>query len=266
MQATDTPPLFDHREAVGERLAAAPGLLLALDFDGTLAPIVEEPDDAAMDDAVAERLVEVTSAPTIEPAVVSGRQLADLRQRVGLGEVYYAGNHGLELRVNDERTVPEAARGWGETIDGVCDDLEARLADVTGCEIENKRLTATVHVRQVPADLRDGVEQVVRDVVADADEPLEVSDGKAIWEIRPPIDWDKGRALRELTGRVPADWLPIYVGDDVTDEDAFEALAAMDRPALAVLVGDREATAADYRLDSPDDVADFLSLVGNHHG
>ncbi|WP_436923594.1 trehalose-phosphatase [Halosimplex amylolyticum] len=267
MQTTEATPLWLARDSVADRLATAPGVVCALDFDGTLAPIVDDPEAAWMPPTVRERVERLASCPSVDVAVVSGRALTDLRERVDVDGIAYAGNHGLELRYDGREVVNPEARRCRDAVDRVCDRLADRLAHVPGVEIENKNLTATVHVRQVPAERVPEVERSVRTTVEEtvaAGVPLEIRDGKAIREVRPAVDWDKGRAVEQVTDEAPHGWLPTYVGDDVTDEDAFRALdderGSLD--GLGVLVGERE-TAADYRLESPRDVREFLDLLAD---
>ncbi|QPV61924.1 trehalose-phosphatase [Halosimplex litoreum] len=263
MQTTDATPLWLARETVADRLAAAPGVVCCLDFDGTLAPIVDDPDAAAMPPGVRERLVALRDCESVRGAVVSGRELADLRERVGVGGIAYAGNHGIERRIDGGRSVAPDARLSADAVSRVCDRLGDRLAHVPGVAIEDKGLTATVHVRNVPDERVPEVGRVVgetvEEVMTTGDAALEIRDGKAIREIRPDVEWDKGRAVAQLAEEAPDGWLPLYVGDDVTDEDAFEALREHDG-GLGVLVGERE-TAANYRIERQRDVVELLELV-----
>jgi len=263
VQATDAAPLWPARDAVADRLAGAPGVVCCLDFDGVLAPIVDDPDAAVMAPRLRERLVALRDCESVRVAVVSGRGLGDLRDRIGVPGVDYAGNHGLERLSDGERSVAADARPSRATVARVCDRLGDRLAHVPGVRIEDKDLTATVHVRGVPDDRVPEVERTVRETVEEATSAggpaLEIRDGKAIREVRPAVDRDKGSAVRQLARRAPDGWLPLYVGDDVTDEDAFEALRERG-DGLGVLVGDRQ-TAADYRLGSQRDVRELLDLV-----
>ena len=265
MQTTDATPLRLARDTVTDRLASAPGVVCALDFDGTLAPIVDDPAAAEMPPPVRERVADLADCATVDVAIVSGRELGDLRARVSVEGIDYAGNHGLELRSDDREVVNDRARRCGDAIDRVCDRLADRLAHVPGVEIENKGLSATVHVRQVPTDRVAEVKRTVRatvgELTATANAALELRDGKAIREIRPAVDWDKGRAVELLADEAPDDWLPLYVGDDRTDEDAFRTLdESGPLDGVGVLVGDRE-TAADYRLGGPRGIRELLGLV-----
>ncbi|WP_436906742.1 trehalose-phosphatase [Halosimplex marinum] len=266
MQTTDATPLWLAREGVADRLAAAPGVVCCLDFDGVLAPIVDDPDAAAMPAPLGERLVALRECESVRVAVVSGRELSDLRDRVGIDGIAYAGNHGLERWVDGERSVASDARRSADAVARVCDRLDDQLAHVPGVGIEDKDLTATVHVRDVPDDRVPEVERVVRETVEEAmsagGPAMEIRDGKAIREIRPAVDWDKGRAVERLAEAAPDGWLPLYVGDDVTDEDAFRVLdgesGSLD--GVGILVGQRE-TAADVRIGSQRDVRELLDLV-----
>jgi len=261
MQATETPLLWRDRDAIAERLRSAPSIVLAVDFDGTLAPIVAKPDEASMPRTVREPLVQLSGKEGLTVAIVSGRALDDLRERVGIEGIGYAGNHGLELALGNDRTVPAQASEWRDVIDATVSALRTRLADVEGCSIESKGLTATVHVRRVADEERRTVQEVLYETVPAIDDRLEISAGKAIWELRPPIDWDKGSAITAILDRANDGAFAIYLGDDVTDEDAFAALNEADMESLSVVVGNRPATAADYRLTAQDAVPDFLRFL-----
>jgi trehalose 6-phosphate phosphatase len=256
--AGDGPPLVDGPwlRTLETRAADASGLLVCLDFDGTLAPIVAEPDDATMRPENRTLLRRLADEPAVTVAVVSGRSLADLRERVGVAGIHYAGNHGLELAVDGERRVPPAVQRTQPAVEHVVDRLRAELDDVTGCLVEDKTYTATVHVRQTPTERRPGVLATVQEVVESVD-GLETSDGKAIVEIRPDVEVGKGRVVERLVDREPAR-LPLFVGDDVTDEDGFEVVADH---GTGVLVGDRDDTAASVRVPGPGGVALLLNWL-----
>ena len=247
----------DAAEALTDRLADADGLALFTDFDGTLAPIVDRPDAAAMDPAAEDALELLRDVPDATVAAVSGRALDDLRERLTVDGIAYAGNHGLELHADGETTVHPAAEEAEDTLREVTTSLRETL-DVEGAIVENKRVTATVHYRMVDDEDVPTVEERVRDAAADT--PLRVTEGKEILELRPDVDWDKGRAVEWLHDRLVPDgeeWVPAYVGDDVTDEAAFRALPDK---GLGVKVGEGE-TAADYRVADVDAVREFLERL-----
>jgi trehalose 6-phosphate phosphatase len=253
------PALRENLYVLVEELTESDGLFVALDFDGTLAAIEREPDAATIPDATREAIVALADEPNVAVAVVSGRELADVRDRVGLSELSYAGNHGLEIHTDEYVVHPEARRA--ETaIGAACDRLEDRLADVEGVIVENKGVTATVHSRLVADEEVPAVEEAVESLVAASDD-LQLTTGKNVLEIRPAVEWDKGEAVRQLTDElVPDDetWLPVYVGDDTTDEAAFVVL---EEHGIAVKVGDDPDTGAAYRVADPDAVRAVLSWL-----
>ncbi|MFC4438180.1 MULTISPECIES: trehalose-phosphatase [Natrialbaceae] len=237
------------------KLSGAAELLLCLDFDGTLAPIVEDPDEAEPTQAVTDALETVTPEPDVTTAVVSGRGLADVRQRVD-GPRIYAGNHGLELARDGSVAVHPVARKRAERIDAVCEALEVALEPVPNARIENKRLTATVHFRSVPSGAQPQVERLTYDAVDRfGGDDLEVSTGKQILEIGPNIPWGKGNAVELIVADLPDEAVPVYIGDDVTDESAFQAV---EPEGIGVRVGGDEPTAASGRVRSPEQVASLL--------
>lgn len=257
------PRALDRLDRLGRRLATAEAqrLFLGLDFDGTLAPHVDDPS-AATPTAENRRVLEALSRRDgVDIAVVSGRALDDVRTRVGIADIGYAGNHGLELEGTSPLSDPDATRSM---IQSVCERLEARLVD---CEIQDKRITATVHYRTVDReDIESQVRSIVETIVADVESAgddgstgLRWTPGRNIVEIQPAIDWDKGDAVGRFVRRCPEECLPMYVGDDTTDEDVFRAIAP---EGIGVHVGSNE-TAADYRVAGVEDVTTLLEWLAD---
>lgn len=249
------PAVADNRDDIAERLTGARGLVVGLDFDGTLAPIAPDPDGPTISPACRRALRRLAVRPDAAVAVISGRALSDLRGRVGVDGIVYAGNHGLELDHASDVTVQPVAERYRPAIRRVADELGDRLSGVPGLEIEDKTLSATVHVRRTPTELVDDVHETVSDVVSVIDGSLRIEPGKQVFEVRPPVDWDKGAAIQRLAAERPEDWRVVYLGDDITDDDAFRAI----RPeGVGILVGSRPDSAADYRLPDQASVAPFL--------
>jgi len=254
--------VWGRKQWLRERLQAADGLFVMTDFDGTVADIVDDPDDAAMRERAREALEGVTAHPRGKVAVVSGRAVEDARERADVDGAYYAGNHGLELDDGDEVSVHSGAREARQCLPEVCDAVERAFAhdDVV---VEDKGVTATVHYRQADAD-GDRVRAVVESILTDHDpeRALRLTEGKQIVELRPDVDWGKGACvdlLREQYTPGDESWLTVYVGDDTTDEAAFEAL---DGDGVAVAVGsDTDATAAPCVVSDPREVTDLLGWL-----
>ena len=254
----DLPSVLDTLREVKARVDRAGSILLFLDFDGTLAPIVQEPMLAVLPAATRHVLNELVAHATITIAIVSGRSLGDVEGRVGMPDLIYAGNHGLEIEgrgLSFEH--PQAAVLKG-AIREVTERIAAHAASLAGIEIESKGLTSSIHYRRAPRSAQIHLEAVLRDIVAPVDPNIELKEGKMVHEIRPRIDWDKGKAaawIRKQLGQPDA--LPIVAGDDLTDESAFGAFD----DAITICVDPRRPTAAKYQVESPDDLRTFLDWL-----
>jgi alpha,alpha-trehalase len=195
-------------------------------------------------------------------AVISGRDLADVRARVGLERVIYVGSHGFDIAGPDgleER--PDEAEGLLRPIEEADADLRAALSGIAGADVERKTFSVAVHYRRAAepdvAKIEDAVDRIVG-----RHEKLRKGRGKKVFEIQPRADWDKGRAVDWLLAHTrlgEGDAMPIYLGDDLTDEDAFSALGSA---GLCIAVrGDSRATLADYALADPQDVRRFVEWL-----
>jgi trehalose 6-phosphate phosphatase len=234
------------------------------DFDGTLSEIVENPDSAVLADGAADALVSLSARCPV--AILSGRDLADVRQRIGLPGIWYAGSHGFELTGPDGAHHQNAeAAASVPVLAAAAAELGDQLGHIPGVSVEHKRFGVAVHYRNAARDRIGEVAAAVRS--AGQRTKLRVTTGREVIELRPNIDWDKGKTLRWVLDYIRDDevsgpLLPIYLGDDITDEDAFDAVHD---DGIAVLVrhgddGDR-ATAAGYALDNPDRVREFTERL-----
>lgn len=238
-------------------------LALFLDFDGTLTPIVERPDLAIL--AVPMRATLQRLARLCNVAVVSGRDLDDIRERVGVAGLAYAGSHGFDIvGPAGHGHAPAAAEAAVPDLDAAERELQSRIAEAPGALLERKRFGLAVHFRMVAPGGEVAVERAVDDVLHGRPR-LAKRHGKKVFELLPAIAWDKGAAvqwLREEFGWAGADTMSMYLGDDVTDEDAFRVLRD---DGIGIVVSDVERpTAAHYRLDDPQQVARFLNVLADH--
>jgi len=253
------PPALDALDDIAGR-SAGRDVVLFLDFDGTLAPITARREEAFPPEPTRELLAELARRRPV--AVVSGRDLDDLMVRVDADGLYLAGSHGFQLAgpggLREDH--PEAGR-FLPALDAAEKELERAVADMDGVDVERKRYAVAAHHRRAGPGAEGAVRRAAEQV-RDAHPDLRLARGRRLFELRPALDWNKGRAvdwILEAAGLAERATFPLYVGDGRTDEDAFRAVA--DR-GLGVLVRGREGwTRARYALDGPDAVRRFLAAL-----
>ena len=242
------------RELGGRRAA------VFLDYDGTLTPIVERPDLAVLSDEMRATVRDLAAVCTV--AIISGRDRADVQRLVGLDELVYAGSHGFDIAGPEDLQIQhEEGTVFAAVVGRATELLRKALAPIAGAIVEPKRFAVAVHYRQVAPDDVPVVEAAVDNALGEVPE-LRKTYGKKVFELRPRLEWDKGKALLwllEALGMDGSDVLPFYLGDDTTDEDAF---AVLENRGIGILVGcPARETAARYVLDRPADVGLLLSRL-----
>ena len=256
---TDLPSGLAQFGAIEQAIDGA-DLVVFFDYDGVLSPIVSHPDLAILSSETRAVLAELSGVVTV--AVVSGRDVADVRSKVELPGIYYAGSHGFDIisasgePVTDERL--DRFHEYLAPLDVATASLEAELEGVEGALVERKKYAIAVHYRRVAdADfpkIESAVEQTAPLVPT-----LRVATGKKIFEFKPDFDWDKGRALQWLLvelGYGDAGVVPMYFGDDTTDEDAFRAIS---KRGTGIVVGSEgPPSLAQYALEDTVEVTAFL--------
>ena len=245
--------LDEVRKAIEGRCPA-----LFLDYDGTLTPIVAHPSEAVLPAATREVLIELSQRCAV--AVISGRDLEDVRRHIGIEGIFYAGSHGFQVAWPDgRRSENEEATRLLPALDVTERALGAGVAAVPGAWVERKRFAIAVHYRQVADADVPALERIV-ERVAEGSPGLYRSGGKRVFELRPDVDWHKGAVVTSLLEQLGlADGgLPIYIGDDLTDEDGFRAVA---ETGIGIVVGAPGETAARYALADPAEVALFLDAL-----
>lgn len=237
-----------------------PGAPLAvlLDYDGTLVPIRKRPDLARLHPKRRCLLARLGRSSLV--GLISGRPLDELRRLVGLPGVAYVGNHGMEIRLGGTDWVHPAAAKLAPEVDRAADAIRAAAGGLRGVIVENKGLTASVHYRLCNPGERERLRAAVAGVVRRSRGDLVLTRGKMVFELRPNIPWDKGRGVLKLLRLAggPKSLLPIYIGDDRTDEDAFLALAGR---GLTIRVGPGRRTLARYSFRGVEEVWEFLAAL-----
>lgn len=250
--------------SLSRRIHRADLLALFLDFDGTLSRIVKRPELARMDRGVAKSLVRLSHRPKVRIAILSGRALSDLKTKVPLSGVYLAGCHGLEASgLGLDFVHPEAERRWHAVRD-MAKALRKALSGIPGALVEEKDLSVAGHYRLVPRPMVPYVREKILRAAASQPGAWKVARGKQVIEILPETGWTKGSCVAMLLSlyraEVPraAAILPFYVGDDLPDQEGFDAVKGI---GVSLAVGPEKRLRADYRLKDVDDVRSFLTRI-----
>jgi alpha,alpha-trehalase len=265
---------LDHQSRMGDlpsALESAPEIrnlltgrrpAVFLDYDGTLTPIVERPEDARLAPETRHAIAEL--AVRFPVAVISGRDLDDVRVMVEMDELAYAGSHGFDI-VRPDGSRDQRGGEYLPDLDAAERDLSQLLGGIPGVRLERKAFGIAVHFRQADEDRIPDVQAAVTAVAA-AHPRLRRTGGKKVVELRPNVEWDKGRAvlwLVRVLGLDGPDLLPIYIGDDETDEDAFRAIRERGLGVVVLGEGDERVTEARYSLRSTEETHSFLRLLAD---
>lgn len=253
--------LFDHLKEITDRVKNAPHVLLLLDYDGTIVPIAQKPSLARLSPEGKKLLENFFRNSRISVGIITGRSLKEIRRLVSIEGLFYAGNHGFEILFRGEIWVHPEAERLRPILKSVARELKRELSSVEGVLMEDKGLSVAIHYRQVteksPRELRRLISQVIRPYRG----ILRIATNKKVYEVRPDIDWDKGKAVRKISEMlaIPS-LLRVYIGDDRTDEDAFRVLEGED---ISILVGTRKHSGAGYFCRSSGQVLSFLKYLGS---
>lgn len=262
----DLPHAVEHQEELEERLSGKRPAVF-LDYDGTLTPIVDRPEDAVISESMREAVSGLASRCPV--CVVSGRDRQVVQELMGLDDLIVAGSHGFDIWSPDEGKIQhDAGEGTEELLDEVKTRLREEIEPFEGAAVEPKKASVAVHYRLVSEENRPKIKEIVDAVLDEHPDDLKVTPGKMVYEVQPKIDWDKGKAVLYLLETLELDRddvVPIYVGDDVTDEDAFQALEGR---GIGVFVGEADdpevagrTTSADYVLYTIPEVENFLDRL-----
>jgi trehalose 6-phosphate phosphatase len=262
----DLPSALSDVEAFNDRLAGRHPAVF-LDYDGTLTPIVDRPQDAVISESMRDAVRGLASRCTV--CVVSGRDRPVVQELMGVDDLVVAGSHGFDIWSPDAGTLEHgASSGFDALLARVTGRVRDEAGGIGGALIEPKKASVAVHYRLVSDSERPRVKALVERLLAEHPDELKVTPGKMVYEIQPKLDWDKGKAvlhLLEVLDLDREDTVALYLGDDITDEDAFEALRGrgigvfVGKPDDPELAGRR--TAADFVLASVQEVERFLRTL-----
>ncbi|MFH1032041.1 MAG: trehalose-phosphatase [Chloroflexota bacterium] len=260
--------LLTRWQDISQQLKDAKHILLLIDYDGTLTPIVGRPEMADLADNVRQLLESLKRRHGLTLSVISGRALKDIKSKVKMHGIIYAGNHGLEIEGPGINYIHPVVNEIRPVLDVISTVLKRTLGNIEGIIVEDKGLSLSVHYRLVAEEKIEEVKEIFERVISGAkiSGKVRITTGKKVYEVRPAVDWDKGKAVKLLMkrcrkGGINSGLVPIYLGDDLTDEDAFKAIDDYGK-GISVFVGEaNQETAAGYSLESPAQVITFLEML-----
>jgi len=243
--------------AISARLAAAPKLLVTLDFDGTLSALANTPEQARLDPELKAALKALAAAPGVSVFILSGRTLKNVRGLVGLRDLYYGGNHGIEIKGPGFAWRDAGAAKTRDLVAAIADDMRKSFPPDTGVLVEDKVFSASVHYRNLTAENWRRFFGRMKVLMSARSEVLYWRSGHKVFELLPREAAHKGHALERLAGRLGQPFC-VAVGDDTTDEDMFKALAGK---GIAVRVGRQAGSKAGYFLAAQAEVLRLLLFI-----
>jgi len=239
-------------------------IFLFLDYDGTVIPIRDTPGHAIISSRVKKLLRDLSEIPRCKLAIISGRSLENISRVVGLKNIIYAGNHGLEIKGPGIKFKSPVTEKHKTVLKQINHNLHKKLTPIKGALIENKGMSLTVHYRLVDPEQIPLVKTVFRQITAShlKRKEIRVRPGKMVLEAIPPVDWNKGKAVQWLLKKGGHSTFPVYIGDDITDEDAFKLLK---NSGLTIFVGKTKKSNAAYFVKTIPEVLQFLRLIIKNH-
>lgn len=231
-------------------------IFLFLDFDGTLTPIIKDPTKSLVSDELL--LVLKNLASKINIGIISGRDLEDLNKRVPLKNLYLSGSHGIEIKGPSLHFIYPLAKSYKNLLDEIFSKVEKKIK-FKGVILEKKKFSFAFHFRGVDKTKRSAVKKNFSQVITNfLDNRIKIQKGKMVIEVLPSIDWNKGEAIIYLQEKLDKSSLPIYLGDDLTDETAFRVLK--DR-GVTIRIGYSNRSAAKFYLKSQKEVFKLIKLL-----
>ena len=256
--------LFDHALHIEEKILNSHSIFLFLDYDGTLVPFKDKPTEVVTPEKIKKIIGQLIKNPKILIIIVTGRTLHDIQKLLNVKKLSFIALHGLHIKTSNGLQFSwKPANQARSLIKKIKKDMEKELHEKEGAFLEDKELTIVLHYRLLPANRIQIVQEKFEKIVCthDKNQVLEIINGTKIIEARPK-GWNKGTAiemfLKKYTNK--KNILSIYIGDDVTDEDAFQFIG---KKGISIYVTNqsKRKTAAQYYVKNPDEVFIFLQSL-----
>jgi trehalose-phosphatase len=228
-----------------------------LDYDGTIVPIKKRPELAIL--GPDKKRILSRLGKRVSLCLVSGRSLRELKALARVRGIGYIGNHGLEMSYGNRKWIHPEAERTRDSLRAALNKIRIRLRSFSGVLVENKGLTGSIHVRRTPAILHPEIFRIVEEEILPRRRFLKLTEGKKVIEVRPNVNWDKGKGILKMRGWLAErPRLQIYIGDDRTDEDAFRKMRKND---WSILVGKERVSNARFRVDGVAQVWGLLETL-----
>ena len=254
-QANQLPSALEKKKEIIERLQEGRAAIF-LDYDGTLTPVVDDSSTALLPEKTRRLIRKLSEHWTV--VIMTGRAVDNARNLVGLENLIYVGSHGFGMVGPEDSFHEEPGEPFRPVLDKAEKELREVISNLDGVRVERNPFSITIQYRQAGEGILPELEPRVDEVAGHYSEIIKTT-GKKIFELRPKADWNKGKALLYLLEKLHLDEsraVPLYIGDDSTDEEVFEAVADQ---GIGSLVSDGEQpTAASYVVRNPDEVVIFL--------
>jgi trehalose 6-phosphate phosphatase len=254
--------LFEKKnwENICKRVQARNRVALFLDFDGTLVPIQKDPSQCFLSSKQKDQLKSLVSSDRFRLSVLSGRSLLDIQKKVDIQGIYLGGNHGLDISGPDVRYTHAKAILARPVIHCIKRKLKKKIHGIEGAWLEDKKFALSLHYRSVEKKNIPSIKKIFSEVVdpCTKEDSWGVLKGKKVLELVPDKQWNKGKALIWIMKKMEGNCLPVYVGDDITDESAFERLG---KKGITIRVGKSRNTSADYYLKGYWEMPRFLRQI-----
>lgn len=256
--------LFDELNVILELIKESDCILLFLDYDGTLVSFRSRPKDVKTPEHVKQALTYLCKKQEFSIFIITGRSLGEIKNLVDIRGINYAALHGLIIEFSDG-----TKKYWNPPqsdlilIENIIKDAQIYFKNESGVLIEDKNYSVAFHYRMVPKDRKDELIELFLNLVRkiDTSEKLDLLRGAEVIEVR-PNNWNKGKAVEFILEKFISNYkvLPIYIGDDKTDEDAFHYLT---NKGITIYVKNENCreTEASYWVDNPQKVLEFLKSI-----
>lgn len=246
----------DILEYFPEKFLKSQRVNLMIDFDGTLSPIVSHPQQAALPLETKETLGKLATNEKVSIAVISGRDLKNLKSRINLPGIEYFGNYGLEYEDSDGIIGFDKSDKFIDSIRKFIDEIHPKLKRFAGVVLENKKYTLSIHYRNMAKQFLPQLKKEISNTLS-VHPKLRLAEGKKVFEIFAKDFQPKGKIVEKLIN-VNKNHLPIYIGDDTSDEEAFRVVR---KGGLSVRVGREAGSAAEYFLNDQGEVEKLLKML-----